>query len=1328
MDLDQLGTKASKWVQETLGYLNFSSGATDPAFLVNLNELFGLISAESDGGQDSRTEPVWETLKQLLQSGLSRLHGSSSVFRQTDQARSVIRLVFEELLSAYRGHHRDLLFHQTDEALFQPFFIGRACEAVLSEGGPWEQTDRIVRGALKRLNVFIGHRPVAVLETRQRLQPYPNEWVRPLPLFIEGAGTVVGPYCEVVEEVLGLFGSTDPMLLDRAWFDPGLMEELAVDPRAFDFDHPVNLRPNYHFGGWDPHYIDNKGRYRRFVLQQVTLDGLMSRITQRADLPREEVLFEAAAVLAGTMLMGSGVSGNGPDAHDSGTSLASLLPTIAGYRDEFYERLIDRLPRRHAKRLQAEAGTLRQPFGGARQHLNRALAQQRARQLQHVHLARLFARMGYTEAASRQARVVPVASARMRCEIDCRLTTAHLQVDRGRLEEAAPLLSEIEDLLHRAIECGAMVDPWNILGFGARFSLFPALENSVHDHRVDDLIDLMNEIFGLYARLEKEAAASQSDLRTRLSDNLGRLAAWWDQFASTEVSDVDGISGRNAWESASQVAEAIGAWCEGGTAAGDVAFWREHVRRFNSPEAFALLVEALLEQGDLVAAMALLTFWLSLGDEIPLAEGTHSFHALAVRWMEELWRRCRTESDDGQSSQASAGEGEEWPLCRKFIDFLEANAESYWEVPRLDLTGVPTENGSSDLEQEDDHDSLFNAAYENVTYRDTTDDGFDGEILEGGPQASDFELSLEGQRISDRLAFLVTLSRLWKLAAAASTFGAGDKDRQDVLSAWLSRTSENSRRLAALLGTVYRYRIPSPGTALEAMIEYDRRRGIKEMLLERIITTCVETQDAGRFIRATVGGEKLAAGQDDWELPGQRVAQALFRADADGVANPWPDLLDDLVEEPLLYVPISRGGNPQRVVASRSIQRFVGRLLAQVPRLGLLTETFELIETVHDMEQSHAVGPGAVTEFDRLFEIGCEAIVQCLVTSSDHWPPAKPRGRKKKAVRSPDLQLVDCLEEATEPLLRVWLEHSRKIRISVLESVTSEPRWEEFKDFIHRYGHDLFTQQFMNLGNLRAILQQGADAYLRMLEEEDFEERPLLLEDIKHRLPRQQAAQWLELAIEAVVENYSRYIDYNSTTTQSDRGEMLFTLMDFLRLEASYNRVAWNLKPVVVAHDVLIRRGRDQAARTWQRAVSQRTAGVAEEHLERFEHLCGQYGMRLSSVGDRLGERFVQPLAIDRLCALVEPAVEELRQGRPTKSFKRLEQALAEFTEEPSGVGFDVPSWLESLENAAQRVKSRPTEEEEVSDPSPQIPEAKLSLKDIRRQIGEWGEIDEDEE
>ena len=40
-----------------------------------------------------------------------------------------------------------------------------------------------------------------------------------------------------------------------------------------------------------------------------------------------------------------------------------------------------------------------------------------------------------------------------------------------------------------------------------------------------------------------------------------------------------------------------------------------------------------------------------------------------------------------------------------------------------------------------------------------------------------------------------------------------------------------------------------------------------------------------------------------------------------------------------------------------------------------------------------------------------------------------------------------------------------------------------------RYGRDLFTPKFLNLGNLRAVLHQRVDTYLRRLEEDDDAKR-----------------------------------------------------------------------------------------------------------------------------------------------------------------------------------------------------------------------------------------------
>lgn len=1318
MQSERIQDERTKLFEEILGYLNFSSGTSDPRFLANLNKLWASLESPPPAPRRKRKpaappEPLWRRLHRALAAALAQLHAGGEAFRGIQQAEAVLRLVFDEALPAYRRHHRDLLFHQSDESLFQPFFIGRVCEAVLRQGGPWDQAERIVAGALRLLNDFIGHRPVAVLQT-QKHQPYAHEWVRPIPLFVRGAGVAAGSYHDVIAKALEILGRTDPALLHRAGFNPEWLDELALDPRAYDFDHPVNKRPNYHFGQWDPHLIDNAGHYRRYVLQQVTLDALLSRVPS-AGLPYEQGLFEAAAVLAGTILMGSGVSGSGPQAHDSSVSLATLLPIVAAYRDEFYEQLLARMTGPHAVRLRKEAATLRQPLGGVRQHLNQELARRRAAQLQHTRLAQLYAWMGYTEAAGVQAEVVPVASARMSCQIYCLLTAAHLAVDRGNLEEAEAALPKAEDLLHRAIQCGALADPWNILGFAGQFSLFPAVENSTHDQRVDELIELVSQVFGLFTRLLKEAAAKGDVVMcVRLGESMERLAKWWDQYASVEVSDVDGFSGRQAWESALHVADVLRDWHEAGTAAGDLAFWRGRLERFTSAKSYALVVESLLEQHDLVAAMALLIQWLGQSAQIPLEEQDYSFHQLAIAWMEDLLA-SGSDTTRTRAERCVAAE-QRWPLARKLLDYIEANAEQYWEVPTLELAEAGRGAGAAAEPGEDEAiDPLFAAAYEEVTFHDSAADGIEGEMLQGGNETTDYELALEAERLADRLAFLITVARLWKMAASAlGTCPGGDAERNAVLSEWLARAQANRKLLAELTAAVDRYPIPAPRSNQESLVEFDRRRAIKEQLLEQIIATGVETADAARSIRAALHEQVGEADLAPWEEPVQRVFRAVFRGDREGIRAAWPDLVAALAGQPLLYVALARGGSPQKIIASRNIQRVLRRLLAYLPRLGMLEETFRLIKTIQAMEQDHAVGPGAITEFDQMFEIGCRGIVRCLTVSSERWN-RKPAAGEESA----EFALIGYLERAVESLLQCWLDHSRRVRLSVLEAVSDEPRWRTLRRFIESYGPNLFTQEFMTLGNLRAILHQGAEVWLASLQEDPdaAEDGPALLNDLGVRLELQEAARWLTVAIEAVVENYAEYVDYNSTTTQSDRGEMLYTLLDFLRLQASYNRVAWNLRPVVVAHEVLVRCGRDQAAEIWRQAVIQRTSEIAEEHLRRFAKLSRQYGMRLPSIAERLEERFVRPLEIARLQALAEPAIRELREGETPSSFGQLQQGIAPLLKEPAGVGFELPSWLEALEEEVEEIRLGADEDRSPLDPLLPVAEVKLTADDVKRQI-----------
>jgi hypothetical protein len=1301
-------------IDELLGYLNLSAGTADVRFQRNLNALAARI------GSQRGEQPLWEAVKRALVDRLADVRGKSTAFADTEQAEAVIALAFDQVPKAYLRFHRDLLWHQTPENLLRPFFLARICEAVLEQGPPWSEAERIVEATVKQLNSFIGHRPIAVLRTPQHVEPYSHEWVGAVPLYLRGAGVSPGNYGELVAAAIGILETTDAEILDEAYFSPDLLDELAFDPRAYDFDHPVNKRPNYQFGQWDSHRLDNQGRYRRFVVQEITLGALEQRINAPGDLPREEALFEGAAVLAGTILMASGVSGRGPDTHDSSVTLAKLVPRIVAYRDAFYSRLLETLPGPHGDRLREEAVTHHQALAGARQHLNQYLARLRAGQLQHVHLAQIFARMGYPRASTRQAEIVAVPSARLLCEISGRLTAGHHALDRRQPAEAAGLLPEIEDLLLRAIECGALVDPWNILGFQGQFGLFPAMENSVRDHRVDVLIQVVRQIFGLYARTWGEAAALGDARRCeQLSAGFKKLARWWDRYATLEVSGIEHVSGREAHESAAHVAQSLSAWRTAGAAAGDIAFWREQVESFDSPKAYALVVAPLLDLADLTASMALLMQWVARSQEVELTEGDHTFHDLALRW---FTLAGRVETGVGPS----AGEG--WRLAKKFLDYLEANAEGYWEVPEFDLAGkrngaaggespAAADHPAGDSPGDEDRadENLFRAAYDEMTYRDSTDDGYDADMLEGRGGTTDFQLDAEAERIGKRLEFLVTVARLWKRACGQAMRAAADDEKDEVLRTWSRRAAENRRQLAELLSTLHHFELPRPTGTQESLVEYDRRRMAKETLLAKIVIATVETSSAELWLAASV--EAADVGESaDWKRSAADVLRAMFRGRTDEVRQTFPRLLAALSDQPILYVPLSRQGDPAQIVSAKTIQQLLHSLLRGLVRLGLLGQTSQLIAAAQTMEHRRPAGEGAVTEFDRLFEVGFRGIAETLVlVAAEANRQAEAAGQGTKVS---DAELIDVLQAATEPLLKRWLAHSRTLRLSVIERLSDQDRWEPLKAFIERYGREIFTPRFMNVGNLRAILHRGVDAYLKQIEDDpELADEWPLVSDLDRTIPRSSSVEQLTLVIESIVENYAEFKDFNSTTTQSDRGDLLHILLDLLRLKMSYERVAWNIKPVVVVHDALARRGWPSAAELWRRGLAERTAQIADWHVKRLAELNNKYGIRLPTISDRLAERFVRPLAIDRIRALVCPAIEDARQAREGHWFALLEQELTEFTDHPSGSGLDVPAWLIALEEEASRCQRADEHGSELADLEPPVPRLPLTWDEVQRQV-----------
>jgi hypothetical protein len=1222
----------------------------------------------------------------------------------------------------------------SDRELFQPFFLVRVFEAVLLQGPPWNEERRIVTDALRQLNDYVGHRPVAILETRPKGEPYDHERVRPIPLYIRGAGVAWGRYRDLISKALEILFATDSGLLAEAYFDPELLDELAVDPRAYDHGHPVNRRPNYVFGEWDPHHLDTQGRYRRYVGRKLTLDALLERVEQAEHHERPELLFEAAALLAGTLLMATGTSGQSPATHDSFTTLATLMPRIARYRDTFYASLLETVAGAHGERLRQEAATTRQPFGGARQHLNQYLARHRAAQLQQRQLAVLFAEMGYPQASRREAAFIPATSVRLLSEILGRLTTGQLLADQARFIEAAAKLPEVEDLLRRGIACGAFVDPWNILGFQGLFPLFSAREDSIRDTRVDDLVQVIEQTFNLYSRLASEAAAvGDQKLGTSLRSNLRRLAAWWDRFASPSVSDVRRVHGGETVLSTEHVVAALSHWHERGETTADLAFWRDHLGGFQSPKAFALVVDALLRKRDHRAALGLLMNWLGQAQQVALEDGEYSFHALALRWMlsligrqpESAERETRSAEHDPQRSALHAPRSTPsatWLLIKKFFDYLEANAEEYWHVPALEL-----DPGRSDAAPEQEEESLYSAAYEEVTYRDSADDNQEGAVADGSELREVFDLEQEGERIARHLRFLSTVARLWQLAArhdCQSAAGSPSKSQElrATLRLWLGTARENQQRLLLLLDAIGDYPVPQPLGSYDSLVEYDRRRQLKEQLLYTTINTCLDTSMAVATLEGGAGdagssrgvhAAPLASGQRPaWEPLAIDLEQALLQGDAPAARSILPAFIEQFRHEPLLLIALADGGQPRQILRVRIAQTVLRAVLINLPRLGLLRETYQLLKIARTMEQANPPQGRGVTEFNHLFQAAYQAVVEAVVDSAD---PAHPTTAR-------DQELVDLLEAITRPFLTIWVEHSQSLQLSAMETYAGEDEWQALRAFIQRYGGDLFHAKFMTLANLRGILHRGVGAYLDYLRDNPDPLQPVkLMDDLDQTIDRETVVRRLQSILQTLIENYEEYKDYNTTTPQSDYGQNLYLLLDFLRLKAAYERHSWRLHPLVLAHEVLARRKRSDFAHSWEEAFTRLTRDLADQYLKRLAELEGQHGMHLGTVADRLQERFVKPLALDRLCALIEPAMAEARQmGEESSAFARLEKELKPLTATPTGVGLDVPQWLRRLALEVQRVRAAQTTIAVLAEGLLQVPKRALTIEELKEQVENW--------
>jgi DNA-binding response OmpR family regulator len=139
----------------------------------------------------------------------------------------------------------------------------------------------------------------------------------------------------------------------------------------------------------------------------------------------------------------------------------------------------------------------------------------------------------------------------------------------------------------------------------------------------------------------------------------------------------------------------------------------------------------------------------------------------------------------------------------------------------------------------------------------------------------------------------------------------------------------------------------------------------------------------------------------------------------------------------------------------------------------------------------------------------------------------------------------------------------------------------------------------------------------------------------------------------------------------------------------------------------------------WEESLIRFTKELGKQQLDQLARLERTHGVRLGTISDRLQEKFVKPLALDRLCALIEPAMSEARSGGGG-AFDGLRKELAAYTATPVGVGLDVPFWLRRMEMEVARVQATQTTVATLAEHFFRVPRQVLDYDDLVRQLQEW--------
>ena len=191
----------------------------------------------------------------------------------------------------------------------------------------------------------------------------------------------------------------------------------------------------------------------------------------------------------------------------------------------------------------------------------------------------------------------------------------------------------------------------------------------------------------------------------------------------------------------------------------------------------------------------------------------------------------------------------------------------------------------------------------------------------------------------------------------------------------------NERELRELLDKIHEHDVPKPSGNYEGMVEFERRRSTKEQLLNQVIATSLDHALAIGALRGLCADPADLAKGEGWHVLAVQLERALMAQDAAEARLLLPEFIDRFRQEPLLYTPLSQDGHPKLILRANLAQMMLRGLVHNLPKQGMIRETYQLLRLARSMEASQTLSGPRTTEYDRLFQLGLQAVVEAVAVA-----------------------------------------------------------------------------------------------------------------------------------------------------------------------------------------------------------------------------------------------------------------------------------------------------------------------------------------------------------